>query len=123
MESQRQKKYSRLLQKEMGKIFQEDKRGIVGNAFITVVDVKVSPDLSVAKFYLSMMLIPNKDELYKRINDRKSEIRNALGQAIGKQVRKVPEIIFYIDEVEESAHRIEDILSNLDIPPSDSEQE
>ena len=116
MESQRQRKFSRLILKEISEIFQRDRKGIVGDHFFTVVDVRMSPDLSVAKIYISFMLDKDKEEAFERINTHKSEIRNLLGQRIGKQVRKIPELIFYMDEVEEKAARIEEILRNLDIP-------
>ena len=67
------------------------------------------------------MLDKDKEEAFERINTHKSEIRNLLGQRIGKQVRKIPELIFYMDEVEEKAARIEEILRNLDIPPAPEE--
>ena len=117
METQRQKKEGRLLQKELGDIFQIDRRGIIGNNLVTVVHVKVSPDLGVAKVYLSMMMVTDKDAVFSQINERKSEIRNLLGRRIGKQVRIVPELIFYIDDVEENAARLDEIFKNLHIPP------
>jgi ribosome-binding factor A len=113
----RQQKFSRLIQKELSDIFQRDKRGILENAFISIVDVKVSPDLSVAKIYLSMLLASDKEKVLERINTNKKEIRRALGEKIGKQVRIIPELAFFIDEVEENAKRIEDIIKNLNIPP------
>ena len=120
-ESTRQQKYSRLIQKDISDIFQKDKMGIFSNTFVSVVDVKVTPDLSVAKIYLSMMLVPNKQELLDKIELHKSEIRKALGNKIGKQVRKIPELIFILDEVEEKASRIDQIIDNLDIPSADEE--
>ena len=118
----RQQKFSRLIQKELSDIFQKDKRGIVGSEFITIADVKVSPDLSVAKIYVSMMLAKDKAKTLEKLNQRKPEIRKALGDSIRKQVRIIPELIFYIDEVEENAHRIEDLIKNLNIPPEDKER-
>jgi ribosome-binding factor A len=115
--STRQQKYSRLVQKELSEIFQRDKRGILDNTFISIAEVKMSPDLSVAKIYLSMTLAKDKEKVLEKINAGKKEIRKALGERIGKQVRIIPEIIFYIDEVEENAKRIEDIIKNLNIPP------
>ncbi|HMR55878.1 MAG TPA: ribosome-binding factor A, partial [Cyclobacteriaceae bacterium] len=56
----RQQKYNKLIQKELSDIFLKDKRGILGNAFITIADVRISPDLSVAKVYLSMTLVKDK---------------------------------------------------------------
>jgi ribosome-binding factor A len=119
----RQQKYARLLQKEISDIFQRDKKGILENAFVTVAEVRVSPDLSVAKIYLTMMLEKDKAAILERINGRKSEIRKALGNSIGKHVRIVPEIIFYIDEVEEKASRLEKLIDDLHIPPADPDDD
>ena len=117
--STRQQKFSRLIQKELSDIFQRDKRGILDKAFITIADVKVSPDLGLAKIYISMMLAKDKQAILEKLNLRKKEIRKELGDKIGKQVRIIPELAFYIDEVEENAQRMDDIINNLHIPPSD----
>lgn len=122
-ESTRQQKYSRLIQRDISDIFQKDKMGIFSKTFVSVVDVKISPDLSVAKIYLSMMMVKDKEALLEKINLHKSEIRRELGNKIGKQVRIIPELIFIIDEVEERASRIDQIIDSLDIPPADDEDE
>lgn len=117
----RQQKFSRLIQKELSDIFQRDKRGILDNTLLTITDVKVSPDLSIARVYLSMMLAKDKEKVLEKVNLNKKEIRKALGEKIGKQVRIVPDIVFFIDEVEERAQRIDDIIKNLNIPPETKE--
>lgn len=122
MSSTRQLKYSKLIQKELSDIFQRDKRGILDNAFITIADVKVSADLGVAKVYISMMLAKDKQGILDKINSRKKEIRHALGEKIGKQVRIIPELIFYIDEVEENAQRMDELIKNLHIPPTNKKE-
>ena len=71
----RQLKFARLIQKEISDIFQRDKRGILDNVFITVADVKVSPDLGLAKVYISMMLAKDKQAILEKLNLRKKEIR------------------------------------------------
>lgn len=114
----RQQKFGRLIQKELSDIFQRDKRGILDNAFITISDVTMSADLSVAKVYISMMLAKDKQKTLEKLNRGKGEIRRALGERIGKQARIVPELIFIIDETEENAYRIEEIIRNLNIPPA-----
>jgi ribosome-binding factor A len=121
--STRQLKFARLIQKEISDIFQRDKRGILDNAFITVADVKVSPDLGVAKIYISMMLAKDKQAVLEKINGRKSEIRKALGDKIRKQVRVIPELIFYLDEVEENAQRMDSLLKTLAIPAAAKKDE
>jgi ribosome-binding factor A len=116
--STRQQKFSKLIQKELSDIFQRDKRGILDNAFITIADVKVSPDLGLARIYISMMLAKDKKAVLEKINDRKKEIRKSLGDRIGKQVRVIPELVFYIDEVEENAQRMDALIRDLHIPPT-----
>lgn len=119
----RQMKFSRLIQKEISDIFQRDKRGILDNAFVTVADVKVSPDLGLARVYISMMLAKDKQVILDRIMKRKGEIRKALGNKIGKQVRIIPDLVFYLDEVEENAQRMDSLIDNLKIPSASKEEE
>lgn len=121
--STRQLKFARLIQKEISDIFQRDKRGILDHAFVTVADVKVSPDLGVAKVYVSMMLAKDKNAVFEKLNQRKSEIRKALGDKIRKQVRIIPELIFYIDEVEENAQRLDNLIDSLHIPKTSKKEE
>ncbi len=117
--SVRQQKFARLIQKELSDIFQRDQRGMLGNAFITIVDVRVSPDLSLAKVYISMMLAPDKKAVLAKLDHHKKEIRRALGERIRNQARIVPELAFFIDEVEEKAQRMDDLIKGLNIPPAD----
>ena len=119
----RQLKFARLIQKEISDIFQRDKRGILDNAFVTVAEVKVSPDLGVAKIYISMMLAKDKAAVLEKITKRKGEIRKALGEKIRKQVRIIPELIFFLDEVEENAQRMDTLLNKLNIPAATAEEE
>jgi ribosome-binding factor A len=119
--STRQQKFSKLIQKELSDIFQRDRRGILDNAFITIADVQVSADLGIAKIYLSMMLAKDKQSVLEKIKARKKEIRKALGDKIGKQVRIIPELLFFMDAVEENAQRIDKLIENLDIPPETKE--
>ena len=123
MESQRQRKFARLIQKEIGDIFLKDELGIGKNHFFTVMEVRMSPDLGVAKVYISFMLEKDKKATFEILEHRKNEIRNLLGRRIAKQVRRIPELIFILDEVEENAARLDEILKNLDIPPAKPEDE
>jgi len=119
MESTRQKKYARLIQRELGEIFQQDVKNMFGNIFITVTRVSVSPDLGVAKVHLSFMLAKNTEEIMDHILQKKSEIRKILGIRIRNQVRIIPELIFFNDMGAEYTTRMDDILAKLDIPPED----
>ncbi|NOT75204.1 MAG: 30S ribosome-binding factor RbfA [Cyclobacteriaceae bacterium] len=118
----RQQKFSKLIQKELSDIFQRDQRGLLGNEFMTVMDVKISPDLSVARVYISMALVKDKKSLLEKLDDRKKEIRKALGDRIRNQARIIPHLNFFLDETEEGAQRIEDILKGLNIPPAEPDE-
>ncbi len=117
----RQQKFGKLIQKELSDIFQRDKRGVLNNAFISIAEVRVSPDLSVARIYISMMLAKDKEKVLEKLNVHKKEIRKALGDRIRNQARIIPELIFYIDEVEENAMRMDDLIKSLNIPPASDE--
>jgi len=122
MGSTRQQKYSRLIQKELGEIFQKESRSLVGNAMVTVTRVMMSPDLGLAKVYLSFLLADNK-ALFEKINDSKKAIRRNLGNRIGKSVRVVPEIAFFLDDSSAYAQHMDKIISGLDIPEQPEEDE
>ena len=69
----RQQKYGKLIQKELSEIFQRDKRGILDNAFISIAEVRMSPDLAIAKVYISMMLAKNKQAILERLRVLRSQ--------------------------------------------------
>ena len=111
MESTRQKKISRLLQKELGSIFQK-KTAEFGGKIITVTTVRISPDLSIAKVYLS--IYPRKkegDETLNNIRYQTSRIRNELGKAVRKQLRIIPELNFFEDDSLDYINNIDNLLN------------
>ena len=118
----RQQKYGKLIQKELSDIFLKNKRGFLGSNFVTIAEVKLSPDLSVAKVYLYMTLAKDKNAVLQNIQLHKSEIRKALGDRIRNQARIVPNLVFYIDELEENAQRMEDLIKSLNISKEKTEE-
>ena len=122
-ESKRQKKVARVIQKELGDIFQKDTRNIIGSAFVTLTEVSITPDLSFARVYISMMLVEKQQELIDKINHRKSEIRGLLGNRIGQQMRLVPDLEFFIDELQEEALKMDALIDGLNIPPEEDGSE
>ncbi|WP_143959433.1 30S ribosome-binding factor RbfA [Litoribacter populi] len=122
MESKRQQKYSKLIQKEVGEIFQREGRHLVGSAMVTVTRVLMSPDLGVAKIYLSFLLTNNK-ETFEKIEDSKKEIRKHLGRRIGKSVRVIPELAFFPDDSAAYAQYMDKVISDLDIPKTDEDED
>lgn len=110
MESLRQQKVNKLLAKELAEIFRSESRSLFGGGFITVTTVRISPDLSSAKIYLSIMGNKDKKVVFKLIQDQTKVIRKNLGIIVGKQLRIVPELMFYIDDSLDYAMKIEELL-------------
>ena len=115
-DSKRQKKYSRLIQKDLGEIFQREGRSFFDKAFVTITEVVMSPDLSVAKVYVSALMTPDKKRLVENLNERRYEIRGFLGNKIGKQVKGIPELNFYLDNTLDHADRMDKVFKELRIP-------
>ncbi|MDO6437697.1 ribosome-binding factor A [Cyclobacterium sp. 1_MG-2023] len=122
MESKRQQKYSKLIQKELGEIFQKEGRPIVGKAMVTVTRVLMSPDLGLAKINLSFLLA-EPAELIDIVDDNKSQIRKFLGRRIGKSVRIIPELAFFLDESAAYAQHMDGVISKLDIPEAPEKED
>jgi ribosome-binding factor A len=110
MESLRQQKVNKLIQKEIAEIFRSESRNMFGGAFITVTVVRVSPDLGTAKIYISIMATKDKKAIFKLIEDQTPQIRKKLGMIVGKQLRIVPELQFFIDDSLDYAMKIEELL-------------
>lgn len=123
MESKRQQKFSRLIQKELADIFQREVPHLFGGAFISVSVVRVSPDLGLAKVFISVMLAQNAQSLLLEVRANTKTIRHLLAQRIGKQVRVVPELAFFLDDSAEYAARIDKLFDNIDIPPAREDDE
>ena len=98
MESKRQQRISRLLQKDLGEIFQHEAGSISRAAMITVTKVHVTRDLALSRVYLSIFGTEDKQALLEKIRDHKNEIKYKLGNRIRNQLRAVPELEFYEDD-------------------------
>ncbi|MDJ1503824.1 30S ribosome-binding factor RbfA [Xanthocytophaga agilis] len=123
MDSKRQQKFSRLIQKELGEIFQRDSKSLFGNVWITVTQVRVSPDLSVAKVYLSFLMTDNKEQSLADVNEKNKAIRQTLAAKIRHQVRIIPELIFYLDDTAEYAAKMDALISGLNIPAASKDKD
>jgi ribosome-binding factor A len=109
MESTRQQKISRLLQRELGEWFQRNARSFSPAGLITVTKLTVSSDLSVAHVYLSFFNCDAKQTLLEVINKNRY-IRGKVGTEIGKQMRIVPEFHFQLDDSLDYIDNIERLL-------------
>ncbi len=111
MESKRLQKIERLIQKELGEIFLLQTKALPG-VLISVSAVRISPDLSIARAYLSIFPSEKGTELLSNIKENTKAIRYDLGQRIRMQVRKIPELSFFIDDSLDYIENIENLLKN-----------
>lgn len=110
MDSTRQLKVARLLQKELATLFQKESRELAAGALITVTTVRISPDMSVAKVYLSIFPVKDANVFLANIKEHVKEIRGKLGAKVKAQLRIVPELVFYIDDSLDYADKIDKLL-------------
>src|ERR1041384_6262751 len=101
----RQNKISRLLQKEIAEIFQREMPNTFPGVMITVTEARISPDLSVAKIFVTFFSSRpfNGKNLIEELREKSHEVRGHLGFRVKKQLRITPEIIFYLDDTYERA--------------------
>jgi len=98
MDTTRQNKISRLIQKDMAEILQKEGRNFFSGVLISVTNVRVSPDLSIARVYVSIFPSEKGTEILAEIKKLHSKIRGLLGLKVGKQLRIVPQLDFHIDD-------------------------
>ena len=113
METKRQQKFGRQIQKDLSDIFQKEFKMLFGNGMVTVTEVKISPDLSVARCYLSFLLIDDREAVMDQIELQNKAIRNALANRIRKQARIIPHLGFYLDDTAAYAAKIEALFEGL----------
>ena len=111
MESVRQQKVSRLIQKELSALFQSQFKHLGHGSMVSITIVRITPDLSFARVYLSVFPATEPKKVVDEFNHSLHEISHALYQRIRNQFRKMPEIRFYHDDALDYAARIDEILS------------
>lgn len=121
MDSKRQQKISKLILEEMADIFLHKGKEVFGNAFLTLSDVKVTQDMGIAKVYITLEFIQNKQEVLDALNNNVSFFRGHLGKRLRNSMRIIPEIRFYEDNTWEEATKINKLLDGLNIPPEEPE--
>lgn len=111
METKRQQKINRLIQKELGEIFLLQTKAMPG-VLVSVSGVRISPDLGIAKAYLSIYPSDKSHELLENIKSNAKAVRFDLGQRVGKQLRVVPELVFFIDDSLDYLENIDRLLGH-----------
>ena len=109
METTRQQKVNRLIQRELGSIFQQEGPAI-SRAMVTVTGVKITPDLSLARVHLSIFGLPDKAAELEHIRKHTREIRHILAQRVRQQLRVIPDLEFHQDDSLDYIENIDRLL-------------
>ena len=109
METTRQNKISRLLQKELSEIFLLQTKAMPG-VLVSVSAVRISPDMSIARVYLSVFPSEKAEEIVKNVNDNMKTIRYELGTRLRHQLRIIPELKFFVDDSLDYIEKIDSLL-------------
>ncbi len=116
MESTRLQKVSRLIQKEIGIMFQRESHTICNGKMVTVTAVRVSPDLGIAKVYISIFPSENTKETLFHIKNSTKTIRHNIGLNMKNQLRILPELEFFIDDSLDYIEKIEKLIKPRKTP-------
>jgi len=107
MESNRQRKVAQIIQEDFAELFRKQSAESKQSFLVSVSDVKISPDLGVAKIYLSIFPQEFRATIMKEIEENKAQYRNFLGQKMAKQVRVIPHLNFYLDTALDDVEKLE----------------
>lgn len=122
MESKRQQKFAGLIQEELAAIFQREGAAYLPNTLVTITRVRVSPDLAVAKAYLSFLNTSNTALSVAEVNSHAGEIRYKLGARIRHQARVVPTLTFFLDDTNEYVEHMDKIFDKISRERKDPEE-
>lgn len=114
METKRQKQVAEQLRRHFSMILTEEGSFIYGrDKLVTVTQVKISPDLLIAKVYISVYGTENKQEVILELEENYPRLRQALGAKIGKHMRRVPHLEFFLDDTLDEMYRVDELLNRV----------
>ena len=113
MESKRQQKFAGVIQEDLAAILQREGASYLPNTMVTITKVRVTPDLAIARVFLSFFNTANNQLALQTIKQHASEIRYKLGSRIKDQVRVIPQLEFFIDDTSEYVDRMDKIFDKI----------
>lgn len=120
-ESKRQQRFAGVIQQDLAEMFQREGNAWAPGAFITVTRVRVTPDLSLARVFLSFLNTQTAKEDLQSIKNKSNEIRYKLGVRIKNQARIVPQLEFFLDDTNEYVEHMDKIFEKISKEPRQPE--
>ncbi len=114
-ETKRQRQVAEIIKRHFSMLLQQEGGLIYGHeVLVTVTEVKVSPDLNLAKVYLSVYNTENKQAVILQMEEQRYHLQNVFYQRIRKQIRRVPELNYYLDDTLDEMYRLRDLFDRLE---------
>ncbi|MGV3705679.1 MAG: 30S ribosome-binding factor RbfA [Arcticibacter sp.] len=123
MESKRQQKFAGVIQKDLAEIFQREGMNFLPNMLVTITKVRMTPDLAIARVFLSFFNSRDSGLALNTIKAHASEIRYKLGARIKNQARIIPHLEFFIDDTNEYVERMDQIFDKISKEPRQPDTE
>ena len=112
-EGKRQKQVSGLIQEEINLIFQRMGLNMINGGMVSISSVKITPDLLEARIYLSVFNATDNQSVLKKIEDRAWEIKKELAARVRNQLRRIPEIKFFLDDTLDHVFKMEELFKQI----------
>jgi len=117
MESKRQQKFAGVIQQDLAEIFQREGMNFLPNTMVTITKVRVTPDLAIARVFLSFFNSVDAAASLSTVKAHASEIRYKLGAKIKNQVRVVPQLEFFVDDTNDYVEKMDQLFDQISKEP------
>lgn len=123
MESKRQQKFAGVIQQDLAEIFQREGMSYLPNTLVTITKVRMTPDLAIARVFLSFFNNANTSLALNTVKAHANEIRYKLGARIKNQARIVPQLEFFVDDTNSYVERMDQIFDKISQEPRQPDTE
>src|SRR5690349_8470634 len=113
-EGKRQKQVSGLLQQELNGVFQRIGLNMIDGGMVSISSVKITPDLLEARIYLSLFQMQDRNAVMKKIEERKWEVKKELALQVKQQLRRIPDLKFFLDDTLDHVFKMEELFKQID---------
>ena len=113
IEGKRQKQVGSVIQKELNEIFQRLGLNMIDGGMVSIADVKITPDLLEARIYLSLFQVKDNKAAMKKVEERQHDIKRDLAVRVKHQLRRIPELRFFIDDTLDHVFRMEELFRQI----------
>ena len=112
-EGKRQKQVAGAIQEQLNEIFLKLGLNIMQGGMVSISSVKVTPDLLEARIYLSLFQVQDTNACFEKIKSQAAEIKKQLGDSMRHQLRRIPVLVFYLDDTLDYVFKMEELFKNL----------